>query len=143
MFNWFIFPAPGYVYGYYFIRAKDKSQFFKFWQIFLIFALAYFIFSMFHPNGFLSSDIHLYYFMTTLDVLFCLIYIPGNIGLCLWLSKILPDSVNKIFSIFSANINMIYIIQWFIIPIAFILIVYANRIIIFADWMMILISIAC
>lgn len=31
--NWFIFPVVGYVWGQYFIRAKDKGEFFKFWPI--------------------------------------------------------------------------------------------------------------
>ncbi|MBE6504836.1 MAG: DUF1624 domain-containing protein [Methanobrevibacter millerae] len=36
LFNWFIFPVAGMVYGSYFIRVKDKSQFFKLWPVFLI-----------------------------------------------------------------------------------------------------------
>ena len=36
LFNWFIFPVAGMVYGSYFIRLKDKSQFFKLWPVFLI-----------------------------------------------------------------------------------------------------------
>ena len=45
LFNWFIFPIVGYVWGQYFIRAKDKKEFFKFWPILLIIALVYFLLS--------------------------------------------------------------------------------------------------
>ena len=37
--NWFIFPVAGYIWGQYFIRAKDKSVFFKFWPIYIMVAL--------------------------------------------------------------------------------------------------------
>ena len=39
LFNWFIFPIAGYVWGQYFIKAKDKREFFKFWPILLIVSL--------------------------------------------------------------------------------------------------------
>ena len=41
LFNWFIFPVAGMVYGSYFIRVKDKSQFFKLWPVFLIIPLIF------------------------------------------------------------------------------------------------------
>ena len=120
LFNWFIFPITGIVWGHYFIRAKSKDQFFKFWPLFIIVSVIYFVWSTTVDGGFLS-DTHHYYFMTTLDVVFCLLYAHGNIGLCYKLAKFLPDAIKKAFSILSNNINNIYIAQWFFIPLLVIL----------------------
>lgn len=43
LFIWFIFPVAGFVWGQYFIRAKDKKKFFKFWPIYIIVAFVYFM----------------------------------------------------------------------------------------------------
>lgn len=141
LFNWFIFTVGGYIWGQYFIRAKSKEEFFKHWPIFLIVALAYFVVETQIPNGFLT-DIHQYYFMTTFDAVFCLLYCHANIGLCYWLSKLLPDKINSTCSLISSNINNIYIIQWFLVPEVIILLVYFINSITFTDWMAALIAIA-
>lgn len=141
LFNWFIFPIAGYVWGQYFIRCNDKRKFFKYWPIYILVALAYFICSARINGGFLV-DSHHYYFMTTLDVIFCLIYAHGNIGLCYYLKDILPGTVNKIFSILSTNINMIYIVQWFYIPVVMILIVYIFKDIVFTDLILFLFTVS-
>ena len=140
LFNWFIIPVVGYVWGQYFIRAKDKGQFFKYWPIYLIIALAYFVVSTQITNGFLT-EIHLYYFMTTIDALFCLLYAHANIGLCYYLIKYLPDSVIKAFSTLSRNIINIYVIQWLFVPLIIIFVAYIFKGISFADWMAAIIAI--
>ena len=106
----------GCIWGNYFIRLKDKSRFFRLWPIFIIIALTYFIGSLFIPNGFLNGE-NTYYYMTTFDVIFCMIYIQGNLGLCWSLFKILPDKIIDGFSFLSSHINNIYIAQWFFIPV--------------------------
>ncbi|WP_458453240.1 heparan-alpha-glucosaminide N-acetyltransferase domain-containing protein [Methanobrevibacter sp.] len=133
LFNWFIFPVSGIVWGSYFIRANDKGKFFRFWPIFIIISMIYFYFSSTLAMGVFSDDVHYYYFMTTLDALFCIIYAHGNIGLCYYLAKILPDCVNKTFGILSSNINYIYIAQWCFIPLAVIFIVYLVKGVVFTD----------
>ena len=141
LFNWFIFPIAGIVWGHYFIRVKDKGQFFKLWPLFIIITMIYFIFSTTIDGGFLS-DTHHYYFMTTLDVVFCLVYAHGNIGLCYYLSKVLPDRINKLFSILSGNITNIYIAQWCFIPLGVIFLVYFFKDIVFTDLISAVFSIA-
>ena len=133
LFNWFIFPIAGYVWGYYFIRAKDKNTFFKFWPILLIMALIYFLVSSSMWGGVASNDPHLYYFLNTLDALFCIINAHAMIGLCHWVSKYLPDTVIKAFTILSSNINMIYIAQWFFLPLTIIFIAYFVKDVVFND----------
>ena len=133
LFNWFIFPIAGYVWGQYFIRAKDKREFFKYWPILLIIALAYFIISSNLWGGVFSEDVHLYYFLNTLDAAFCIINAHGAIGLCYWMSQFLPDSIKKAMTILSSNINNIYIAQWFFIPVTMILLVYFFKDIVFTD----------
>ena len=140
LFNWFIIPVAGYVWGQYFIRAKDKNQFFKYWPIYLIIALIYFVVSTQISNGFLT-DIHQYYFMTFIDALFCLLYAHANIGLCYYLSKILPDIIIKAATILSSHIINIYVTQWLFVPLITIFIAYIFKGIVFTDWMAIIISI--
>lgn len=131
---WFIFPIAGLVWGQYFIRAKDKRQFFKLWPVFLIAALAYFyVTSNVIGSGIFSTDIHLYYFMTTLDALFCVACAHGFIGLCYYLAQYLPDMIIKACSILSSHITYIYIAQWFFIPLGVILLAYFFKALVFND----------
>ncbi len=133
LFNWFIFPVAGYIWGQYFIRAKDKGEFFKFWPLFIIAGLTYFFISTHFCGGVLSENIHLYYFMTILDAVFCIINAHGVIGFCWWVMNYLPYSIVKFFSILSSNINQIYIAQWFFIPVAVILVSYFFRDLVLSD----------
>lgn len=133
LFNWFIFPIAGYIWGQYFIRAKDKREFFKFWPILLVVCLVYFFVSTKYWGGIFSEDVHFYYFMNTLDALFCIINAHAVIGLCYWVVKFLPDAIIKAFSILSSNINRIYVAQWFFIPLTIILIVHFNKSVVFGD----------
>ena len=121
LFNWFIFPAFGILYGDYFSRCLDKNKFFKFWPIFLLVSILFFVSTTMIPNAFLSDE-YCYYFMTTLDVVFCLIYIHGNLGFCHWISKFLPEKIRGMFTFLSKNITTIYLLQWFLIPFSFLLI---------------------
>lgn len=141
LFNWLIFPIAGYIWGQYFIRAKDKGDFFKFWPIFIIISLAYFFASSRLWGGILSNDIHMYYFMNTLDAVFCIISAHGIIGLCHWMAKYLPDAVIKVDTILSSNINTIYIAQWFFVPLAAIFIAYFFKGIVVDDLLNSIISI--
>jgi hypothetical protein len=133
LFNWFIFPIAGYVWGQYFIRAKDKNEFFKLWPVLLIVALIYFFASTKLWGGIFSKDVHLYYFLNILDALFCIINAHAVVGFCYWVLKYLPDSVIKTFSILSSNINTIYIAQWFFIPVTVILITYFAKDLLLTD----------
>lgn len=79
LFNWFIFPIVGYVWCQYFIRAKDKSGFFMLWLLCIIFEVAYFLISTHYWVGIASIDVYFYYFMNTLDAIFCIINAHGVI----------------------------------------------------------------
>ena len=133
LFNWLIFPIGGYIWGQYFIRAKDKGDFFKFWPLYIIIGLAYFFISTKLWGGIFADDIHLYYFMNTLDAVFCIINAHGVIGLCYWLSKFVPEAVINVSKILSSNINNIYIIQWFFVPVTGILIAYFFKDLVMTD----------
>ena len=138
-FNWFIFPVAGYVWGQYYIRAY-KDRFFRFWPIFFIIPVIYFYFSISIPGAFLIDDSH-YYFMTTIDALFCLIYIHGAMGLFYFLSDKLPQNLLDIAGTLSRYINGIYIAQWFLIPLIIILLVYLVDGMVFNDLNVTIISI--
>ena len=139
LFNWFIFPAVGLLFGEYYMRCTDKNKLLRLWPLGLVVSVAYFVISWFLPKGFLS-EMHLYWFMTTYDALFCLICIYGVIGACYVLSKHLPEGAIRFFSKSSSNLNTIYVIQWFIIPITYVLIVYFNRDIVFGDASLVIIA---
>ena len=139
LFNWFIYPVAGYAYGEYFIRAPDKSRFFRFWPIYILIPLAFFILTM-YPGEYLFSD-ETYYFFGTIDAIFTLLYIHGIIGLCYQLSKILPEICIKFFTLLSKYINGIYVAQWYFIPLTFIFLCYLFKGIVFNDWSITIISV--
>lgn len=139
LFNWFIFPATGLLFGEYYIRCNNKKKLLSLWPVGLIISLAYFITSWFLPNGFLS-DTHHYYFMTTIDAVFCLMCIYGVIGLCLIICGISSDAFKRFISRTSSNVNAIYVIQWFMIPLTYIFICYFNRDIVFGDLSLVIIA---
>lgn len=99
-FNWFIFPVAGYIWGQYFIRAY-KDRFFKYWPIFFIIPVVYFYLSISIPRAFLIDEPH-YYYMSTIDALFCLVYIHGAMGFCYFISDKLPQKVLDIMGILSS-----------------------------------------
>ena len=129
----------GIFYGDYFIRCNDKKRFFRFWPVCLLISIAYFVATVFIPNGFLSTE-PTYYFMTTFDVIFCLIYIHGNLGFCHWISRFLPEKVSETATALSRNITGIYIAQWYLITLSFAAILLINENIVFNDLEMILLS---
>lgn len=139
LFNWLIFPTTGLLFGEYYIRCIDKKKLLSLWPVGLIISLIYFITSWFLPNGFLS-EIHHYYFMTTIDAVFCLICIYGVIGMCYFISGFLSDSIKQFLSKTSGNVNAIYVIQWFLIPITYIFICYFNRDVVFGDASLVIIA---
>ncbi|MBQ9015705.1 MAG: DUF1624 domain-containing protein [Firmicutes bacterium] len=139
LFNWFVFPAVGLLFGEYYMRCNNKEKLLRLWPLGLIVSVAYFVISWFLPNGFLSETHH-YYFMTTIDAMFCLMCIYGVIGVCYLTSKHLPDGAIRFFSKTSSNLNTIYVIQWFLIPITYVLIVYFNRDIVFGDVSLVIIA---
>ena len=112
LFNWFIFPIGGYIWGQYFIRAIDKNKFFKFWPLFIIIPFIYFLFI---SKTILYNDAG-YYYLNTIDGIICLLYVHGSIGLCYYLSKYMPKTIIKSLKVLSRNITEIYFIQWIFIP---------------------------
>lgn len=139
LFNWFIFPAVGILFGEYYKRCTDKKKLLCLWPVALFVSVEYFVNSW--NGGFLQDDIHYYYFLTTKDALFCLLCIYGVIGLCYLVARYLPDCVARFFSRTSSNLNAIYVIQWFLIPITYIFIVYFKKGVKFGDLSLIIISI--
>lgn len=139
LFPWFIFPAAGMLFGEYYMRCNDKKRLLRLWPLGLVISVAYFVISWFMPEGFLSETHH-YYFMTTIDAMFCLMCNYGVIGGCHLIAVHLPDSAIRFFSKTSANLNAIYVIQWFLIPLTYIFISYFNRDLVFGDLSLVVIA---
>jgi surface polysaccharide O-acyltransferase-like enzyme len=140
-FNWILLPSAGVFFGEYYIRCDDKKKLLSLWPAGLAISAAYFIASWFIPGGFLS-EVHHYYFMTTIDAVFCLLSVYGEIGFCCFLSGYLSDRTKHFLSKTSGNVNEIYIVQWFLIPVTFILICFFNREIRFGDLSLVIIALA-
>lgn len=139
LFNWFIFPAAGLFCGEYYIRCNNKRKLLYLWPLGLAISVAYFVISWSLPAGFLSET-HYFYFMTTIDAMFCLMCIYGVIGLCYLISLVLSDSAKRFFSKTSGNLNIIYIVQWFLIPEIYIFICYFNKDVVFGDLSLVMIA---
>jgi len=139
LFNWILFPVAGIFFGEYYIRCNDKKKLLRAWPAALVIATAYFVISWYIPNGFLS-EIHHYYFMTTFDALFCIICNYGVIGFCCFVSGFLSDGPVRFIAKMSGNLNPIYIVQWYLIPLTYIFIVYFNRDIVFGDLSLVIIA---
>ena len=141
LFNWFIFPAAGLLFGEYYIRCNDKKRLLRFWPLGLAISVAYFVASWFMPEGFLT-EIHHYYFMTTIDAAFCLVCVYGVIGLCLVITESLSESAVEFITKTSSNLNAIYVIQWYLIPVTYVFVCYFNRDIVLGDLSLVVIAIA-
>ena len=141
LFNWFIFPVAGMVYGSYFIRVKDKSQFFKLWPVFLILPLIFILCTLSpSPAGSIADNARAY-FVTTPDAIVRLILIHGLLGFCWRLSEFLPGMIINGFTMFSKNLTGIYVAQWYFIPVFMMFFEYFYRDFVFTDLSIILISI--
>ena len=139
LFNWFIIPAAGVCFGEYYIRCNNKKKLLCAWPAALVVSIAYFVASWYMPEGFLSETHH-YYFMTTIDALFCLVCIYGVIGFWYVVSGRLPEKAVEFCKKQSGNVDVIYIVQWFLIPLTYIIIVYFNRGVVFGDASLVIIS---
>lgn len=141
LFNWFIFPVAGIFYGSYFIRVKDKSQFFKLWPVFLIIPLIFILCNLSpSPAGSISDNARAY-FITTLDAIVCIILIHGLLGFCWNISKFLPDIPINGFTLLSKHVTGIYVAQWYFIPLFMTFIEYFYKGFVFTDSSITLISI--
>lgn len=80
LFSMIIFPIAEYLYGHYFIKTKDKSGFFRLWQIFIIIPIIYFRIYMIFIYGSYGTFPEGYYFYTSpLLTLFCLILVHWDL----------------------------------------------------------------
>ena len=140
LFNWFVFPAAGVLFGEYYIRSDDPERLLRFWPLGLAASTVYFVASWTIPGGFLS-EIHHYYFMTTIDAMFCLMCVYGFIGFCYFVTLLLSDSAKEFVSKTGKNVNIIYVLQWFLIPVTYILICFFKRDIVFGDLSLIVIAV--
>jgi hypothetical protein len=141
LFNWILFPTVGILFGEYYIRCENKKKFMCAWPAGLVIGVAYFVVSWYLPHGFLSETHH-YYFMTTIDVVFCLINIYGVIGLWLFVSRFMSEGVKKFFSKMSSNVDVIYIVQWYLIPLTYIFLSFFFGGIVYGDISLVIIAIA-
>ena len=141
LFNWFIFPVAGMVYGSYFIRVKDKSQFFKLWPVFLIIPLIFILCTLSPAPAGTISDNARAYFVTTLNAIVIIILIHGLLGFCWSISKFLPDILINGFTMLSKHVTGIYVAQWYFIPLFMTFIEYFYKGFVFTDSSITLISI--
>lgn len=112
-----IFPISGYCLSYYYKRLKNKNIFFGVaLGLALIAILAYVLINPFEKQAglFRPNDIG-YYHIYTWDALVNIITSTGLIGLCYFVSLILPKFILTGCHDISKNINKVYCISWVIL----------------------------
>ena len=113
LFNWFIVPASGYVFGKCFQRLANKKLFYGiFSSLALAAAAVYFVLGIKYERGMFGEGQMCYYHITTPDILASLVAAIGFMGLYYYLLPIVPKRVLEFLTEVSRNINSIYCIHW-------------------------------
>ncbi|MCR5453107.1 MAG: heparan-alpha-glucosaminide N-acetyltransferase domain-containing protein [Lachnospiraceae bacterium] len=117
LFIWFFIYASGSLFGELLKRVKDKKKFYAivtppcliiFWAT-IIHQFVYEYGMMMGPGD------NVFYHMNPYEALVCNLNSIACLGLCFFLSRILPGKIQDIANHISRNINVIYFIQWVLV----------------------------
>ena len=114
--HWLLVPICGYIFGSFWIRLKNKARFLAVLSPTSIIVCAiYYYWAVNAGFGMFGEGQNCYYHMNTLDTLICIAALPGIIGICYLIAKILPTTL-KIGCMFaSKSITTYYCIHWFFV----------------------------
>ncbi len=113
LFNWFIVPVCGYLFGDVLRHVKDKKMFYGiFSSICGAAALVYFIIGIHFKLGMFGEGENCYYHITTWDTAASLAAAVGILGVYHVILRHIPGKVMGVVSMISRNINAIYCIHW-------------------------------
>ncbi|MCR5208568.1 MAG: acyltransferase [Eubacterium sp.] len=114
---WFIFYAFGYLFGYYYLRLKDKKRFFNTVSpICIIISVAFCAWEIIGGFGMMMGEgANVFYHMHTVEALICIIACIGFLIIPFYLSKIIPEKLKKPIEYVSRNVNSVYCIHWVLV----------------------------
>ena len=112
-----IFPIAGYCMSYYYKRLKNKTMFFGIALLLTLIAIvSYVLINPIEKQAGLFREYDIgYYHIYTWDALINIVTSTGLIGLCYFVSLILPKFILNGCHEISKNINKIYCISWVIL----------------------------
>ena len=126
IFNWFLFPVSGYLFGWLLRRVKDKKKFYLlFSPLSLIASTAYFVIGDHFEIGMFAEGENAYYHMLTYDTVACIAFTFGLLGLYCALAHILPETIKRFFTYTSRNITAFYCIHWVLVRVSVNVVLYA------------------
>ncbi|MBQ8108322.1 MAG: DUF1624 domain-containing protein [Ruminococcus sp.] len=125
LFNWFLIPVFGYVYGQYYRRLKDKKRFHLMLGVpSVIFTVAFLAYRIttgtgtFAEGGSFLGDEMTYYHITTPDLICCVTGVISRFAICYLISLIVTEPVKRFSIEQSRNVTVIYCIQWVLISLS-------------------------
>lgn len=115
--TWFIFYAFGYLFGYYYLRLKDKKKFYNIVSpICLVISAAFCAWEIIGGFGMMMGEgVNVFYHMTTPEAIICILACIGFLIIPFYLSKIIPEKLKKPIESVSRNVNSIYCIHWVLV----------------------------
>lgn len=115
--TWFIFYAFGYLFGYYYLRLKDKKRFYNTVSpICLVISVAFCVWEIMGGFGMMMGEgVNVFYHMTTPEAIICILACIGFLIIPFYLSKIIPEKLKKPIESVSRNVNSIYCIHWVLV----------------------------
>lgn len=128
LFNWFVVPAFGYFYGYYYSRLKDKKRFHLIFAVpALILTVIYLYIGITQRTGVFGEGQLCYYHISTYDILGALCAAVARLGLFYALSLVVPDFIKSFAKASGQNVTCVYCIQWVLIVVITNLVIYIPR----------------
>ena len=140
--NWFAIPAFGNLYGYFYIRLKDKNTFHLITGIpALLLANLYLISGVISRRGIFGDGELCYYHIGFFDIIGVMICTVAFYAVAFWLSLIVPESIRSLAVNAGKHLTSVYFIQWIIIRVTVDIVLYNLRgSTELADWQIILLA---
>jgi uncharacterized membrane protein len=126
LFNWFIIPICGYLFGWFLQRVKNKKRFYlTFSPLLLAVSVTYLILGDHFKIGMFSLGENAFYHILTYDAAACIALTVGLLGVYSALCHILPGAVKRFITYSSRNLTAFYCIHWVLVQISTHVVLYA------------------
>ena len=114
--NWFVVPAFGNLYGYWYIRLKDKNTFHLITGIpALLLTNLYLVSGVINRRGIFGDGELCYYHIGLYDIFGVIICTVAFYAVAYWLSLIVPEGISNLAENAGKHLTSVYFIQWIII----------------------------
>lgn len=128
LFNWFMAPVFGYLFGKYLIRVKDKKKVYLMLSpICIVITIIYFAVGIKNSLGMFGEGQNCYYHILTNDILASMIAAIGILGIYNCVVRWIPKGWMYWIEDTSRNITVIYCIHWVMVVLITNVLLYAVR----------------